>query len=249
MPRAAEGMFDPASWDSVYGESRLDARNIIFRRSLERAYRICAEVSRPGETWLDVGCGPGHLTEKMRERGLKSIGVDQDPRMIAFAQGRFSASREENAPRFLEARADRLPLGEGTIDGAAAVSFTGCLTSVHTLFKETHRVLRKNGHFICTFANKESVLYGIDRWLHGVWNKVRSADDWKDYERYVFSEVRRELEGTGFTVIRTDFYNFFLPIKKWILPPLFLADALERKSGERVASRLARNFIILARKT
>jgi len=37
-------------------------------------------------TVADVGCGPGHLTRYLRERGLDAFGVDLSPELVAIAR-------------------------------------------------------------------------------------------------------------------------------------------------------------------
>ena len=43
---------------------------------------------RPGERILDLGCGDGHLTEKIVLRGAQVVGVDSSPDMVQAAQRR-----------------------------------------------------------------------------------------------------------------------------------------------------------------
>lgn len=42
-----------------------------------------------GERILDLGCGPGHLTHKIAERGAAVTGVDASPEMIALARRNY----------------------------------------------------------------------------------------------------------------------------------------------------------------
>lgn len=41
---------------------------------------------RPGERILDIGCGTGHLTKQIADRGAVVIGLDNSPDMVAAAQ-------------------------------------------------------------------------------------------------------------------------------------------------------------------
>ncbi|MGW6744268.1 methyltransferase domain-containing protein [Streptomyces sp. NPDC055025] len=73
---------------------------------------------RPGQTVLDVGCGPGTdlaaLAERAGERGAV-IGVDRDPAMLAEAR-----RRTEHLPgvEIREGDAHALPVEPGTVDRA-----------------------------------------------------------------------------------------------------------------------------------
>src|SRR5579875_1951697 len=44
---------------------------------------------KPGECILDLGCGPGQLTQKIAERGAEVVGVDSSPEMIGQARQNF----------------------------------------------------------------------------------------------------------------------------------------------------------------
>lgn len=67
--------WDPKLYDSAasfvtsYGEAIVDLLN-----------------PRPGERILDVGCGTGHLTNEIRQRGAKVVGIDASPNMIQQAR-------------------------------------------------------------------------------------------------------------------------------------------------------------------
>lgn len=44
---------------------------------------------QPGERILDVGCGTGHLTHQIAERGAVPVGIDPSPAMIEAAQAAY----------------------------------------------------------------------------------------------------------------------------------------------------------------
>lgn len=52
---------------------------------------------QPGERILDVGCGNGELTEKIRETGATVIGVDSSPDMVEAARKRGVDARLADA--------------------------------------------------------------------------------------------------------------------------------------------------------
>jgi trans-aconitate methyltransferase len=47
--------------------------------------------AKAGECILDLGCGTGHLTEKIAATGAKVVGVDRSPEMIRQARGKYPA--------------------------------------------------------------------------------------------------------------------------------------------------------------
>lgn len=75
---------------------------------------VAALVPLAGLKVVDIGCGPGHLSRALRDRGAAVTGVEPDP---------IQAERNRQAPaepglRLVEARAEALPLESGSQDGA-----------------------------------------------------------------------------------------------------------------------------------
>jgi ubiquinone/menaquinone biosynthesis C-methylase UbiE len=54
---------------------------------------------QPGESWLDVGCGAGHLAELAAGAGARVTGIDLSPRLIEVAKERAAAGCFEIAYR------------------------------------------------------------------------------------------------------------------------------------------------------
>lgn len=107
--------------------------------------------SRTPQVVLDVGCGTGAGTARLRERWPKAqvIGLDLAPGMVREAQRRLGTRRGlldfSRKPAILQADAGALPLREGSVD----VLFSNlCLQWVEDLpavFAGFRRVLRPDG--------------------------------------------------------------------------------------------------------
>src|SRR6195256_3429290 len=104
---------DPAEWAQVH--DRREARHFAFWRAVELAREVCAERVRPGELWLDVGCGPGHLAAALARLGARVVGLDLDPLMACYAQRRWRRP-------FTAADAALLPVADRSCAGIVAVS-------------------------------------------------------------------------------------------------------------------------------
>lgn len=128
-PRLPAGKFEPEEWDRMYDGPRASGRSFIFRRASELALGICGEIMLPGQRWVDLGCGTGHLMRACSDQGASLIGADHDVRMVEFARQRSADTPLCRNLRFIVAQAERLPFDDATIDGLIATSVMGCLTS------------------------------------------------------------------------------------------------------------------------
>lgn len=97
----------PVPWRELRAElealgfrpSKSLGQNFLLDRNLARAIVNDARVER-GDRVLEVGCGPGALTEPLLERGVELLAVEIDARLLALARSRLGGF--SNA-RFLEA--------------------------------------------------------------------------------------------------------------------------------------------------
>jgi trans-aconitate methyltransferase len=71
------------SWDA---EQYDDAGQFVHEAAMDLVDQL---DPRPGERVLDLGCGTGHLTTEITNRGSTAVGVDSDPEMLAAARERY----------------------------------------------------------------------------------------------------------------------------------------------------------------
>lgn len=65
-------------------------------RPLDRAlFPVFAELVRGGGPVLDAGCGPGHLTARLRAAGVDAFGVDLSRGMVDLARASYPGVRFE----------------------------------------------------------------------------------------------------------------------------------------------------------
>jgi SAM-dependent methyltransferase len=96
---------------------------------------------------VDAGCGPGHVTAYLRDRGVDAFGIDLSPRLVA-------AARATNPDiRFDVGDMGSLGVASGTLAGVLAnysIIHTPPGTLPETL-AELSRVLAPGGHLLVAF--------------------------------------------------------------------------------------------------
>jgi SAM-dependent methyltransferase len=96
---------------------------------------------------LDVGCGPGHLANRLaRDNGLEVTGLDLDPAMIERA--RANAEHEvaaERRPTFVVGGVDALPFPDASFDLVVSTLSMHHWADATAGLAEIGRVLRPDG--------------------------------------------------------------------------------------------------------
>jgi SAM-dependent methyltransferase len=167
------------SYDQVADEYTSRFFHELEHKPLDRALLdlLAERVRGPGLVG-DLGCGPGHVTRYLHERGVSVLGIDLSPRMvelarilnpgITFEQGNMAAlAVEEEA-------------WVGIVALNSIIHFPR--PQVVPVLYEFHRVLRPHGLLLLSFHAGQEVRH-VEEW----WGKPVSLEG-------VFFE-REEMEG------------------------------------------------------
>ena len=117
----------------------------------------------PGDTVLDVGCGPGSNFELLRDRVGSSgtvIGVDYSAGMVRRARRRVVSNEWENVA-VVQADAACLPVSTDSLDGATATLALSAMPAVETVATEVARVLRPGGRLAVMDADLRRETAGV----------------------------------------------------------------------------------------
>lgn len=95
----------------------------------------------------DVGCGPGHVAAHLQAAGLRAVGVDLSPQMIATARRHF------RGPEYAVGSMLDLPAGDGSWQGLVALYSIIHLTpdEIPRAFSEFRRVLASGSPVLVSF--------------------------------------------------------------------------------------------------
>jgi SAM-dependent methyltransferase len=99
-----------------------------------------AATAGPGARVLDVGTGPGHLVDRLVDRGLEVSGIDLDPAMIDRAAHRLSGRAD-----LAVADVAALPYADGSFDAVVSTLSMHHWAEPAAGLAELARVLRPGG--------------------------------------------------------------------------------------------------------
>ena len=171
---------------TVYDSRRYALVNRWDPSHLKRIDRLVS--IRPGDRVLEVGCGQGHLTRAIAQRGVDIVGIDANPHAAAVAGNGLVRHMV----------AESLDFDEATFD---------CIVSVHAIehipplakaLEEMARVLKPGGKAVFIYpAEPIKGLYAIPTSiiLHGDPFKARQVHCHKLWP----SKLRAMLEPMGMT--------------------------------------------------
>jgi ubiquinone/menaquinone biosynthesis C-methylase UbiE len=104
-----------------------------------------------GQTVLDVGSGPGHISGALSELGCFATGIDFSQAMVDVATARYPGAR------FHQGNAEELPFENDIFDSAVSNFVVHHLARPQTVFGQISRVLKRNGKIAYTvFADPEA---------------------------------------------------------------------------------------------
>jgi SAM-dependent methyltransferase len=195
---SAEGA-QTALFDYVGFERRFRGDPAAISAQLADRY---LERLAPNPPVLDIGCGNAGLVEQLTERGVKAIGVDTDPSMVAEAQARSLDVRLMDGTAFLRGQP---PGSLGAIIATHLVEHLQLAELVELLELAASR-LKPGGVFITETPNPASLIvlgnsYALDP------THVRPLHP---------SLLTFLCEGAGFRDVRLHFYapatDYHLPL-------------------------------------
>jgi len=89
---------------------------------------------------LDLGCGPGASTLRMKEHGFDAVGVDLSPKMVEAAKRRGVEAYVSDG--------DPLPFADATFDSAFCCTCLEWTPEPAKLFEEMLRVVKPGGRIV-----------------------------------------------------------------------------------------------------
>ncbi len=146
--------------------STYDANAFLQREIADRLFERLDYIKVDATRILEVGCGTGYATKKLREKYLESelIALDLAPAMVRHTAdvlklpaGFFNLFKKKNPPHLFSADAEYLPLASTSIDFAIS-NLTIQWCDPQQIAREVARVLRPNGLFMFTTFGPDTLM-------------------------------------------------------------------------------------------
>lgn len=143
---------------------------------------------KPGDVFLEVGCGGGILLDMALRTVGRACGLDHSPDMVQLARDRNAQAWSEGRVEIVQADARELPWEGNVFTCAAGVEMLYFVEDPAQALAELYRVLKPGGRFVSVMAAQP----------RSALSKLLSAP-WLRYLRfYSDEELASMLRGVGF---------------------------------------------------
>lgn len=135
---------------TLYDSRRYALVNRWDPSHLERVDRLLPLA--PGSKVLEVGCGSGHLTRRLAERGIDIVGIDANPQAGAIAHSDLVRTM----------RAEALEFDDDEFDAIVSIHAIEHIPALEVALSEMARVLKPDGQALFVYPAEPIMgLYAI----------------------------------------------------------------------------------------
>jgi ubiquinone/menaquinone biosynthesis C-methylase UbiE len=210
--RQVERYSSPRFWDARYHQTRMKA--------VERTLR---QVVRPGDRFIDAGCGTGEYLAVALSQGAEAIGADLSRTYLLRADGRFRAAR------LLQADVTHLPLRPESVDVLLCSEVIEHLPNPEAALTEFARVTKRVA--LITTPN-----FGAMRVIAGKFlrSQMEDLDRWVGHiSVFPLKELCQKIEASGWRLLSVRTLHIAPPavmealhLPRWFSPLVRAAEAL-----------------------
>ncbi len=130
----------------VYHDFRVSGKAVVNERIVNPA-ALKALGNVRGKKILDIGCGTGIISLRLKRKGAEVSGIDLSLEMIEIAHS-YAKGIE-----FKVGSAEKLPYKSGYFDAALALLVFDYIKNIDRALKEVWRVTKEGGYFVIAMRN------------------------------------------------------------------------------------------------
>ncbi len=155
---------------------------------------LLVEIQAAGaDRILEVGIGTGRIARPLAERGVRVIGIDIAPRMLARLREQIGP--RHRPPDLVMADLTRLPLVSASFRAALVIHVLHLVSPLQSALEELRRVLAPDGVLIVD--NTRSRTSGEWKVGSAKWRELLAARNFTPRARPSADEIHRALRGIG----------------------------------------------------
>jgi len=161
-------------------------------------------LKRNVETVIDVGCGPGLLTQELSRNGLQVMGIDTSEEMLNIAKKYSSESI-----KYIQESASAIPVTDGNYDAVVMRMVLHNLPEWRQAILDAYRVLKEGGVLLIVegFPPSEDCI----QFFRSILSKVHKR------EYFTESVLKHAIEEAGFVVtMSSDYVIHQVSVVAWL---------------------------------
>lgn len=160
---------------------------------------------QPGNDVLELGCGPGFVTDLLAELAPEGslYAVEPSPTLLAQVEGNVR-NKPARGLFPIQAYGDRLPVPDGSIDFSYARFVLQHIPHPDTVVSEIHRVIRPGGHFCAVDSDDGLVVFHPeDPRVSQVLRAAQATQEDKGGDRFIGRKLPHMMTKAGFVNVKS----------------------------------------------
>lgn len=201
-----------------------------FARRLDLIRLILTRHVKAGDSWVDLGCGPGVLCRELLAMGASVVAVDGSPRMLSHAREQMG-SEYAGRVKWIQSDVQSIDaLKNGVFDGVLCSSVVEYLDRPDALLKEVARILSPGGVLVISLPPTLSAVRVLQKGIRAFVSMFgKDKFTYLSVSRLEVSPraIDRLLHEAGFLVIRSTRFDPVLPraLLRLLRPALLVVEA------------------------
>jgi len=202
--------FDASARDGSYAEfyasTEHTPHNHDFLARVDCVERLLSGYLKRGMTVLDLGCGPGPISDFVLSQGARYTGVDVSQAMLDRVPKRDGVETKIGS-------SEAIPFGDNSFDAVVGMGLIEYFDDPRLTLKEIARVTRRNGLAVVTVPNKRSLNRFILRHSEVVtmlYRMRKPASKVIVHREFTPGELNTDMTNFGFRRVGEAYYDFKL---------------------------------------